>query len=103
MSTQVKVSPIKEFAKLNGFTAVSNIRVNKNGYLYATFENTSDPNNRITENIYFSKATSRNFGVGDQPKSFAGLSISEYPNDEGVMMRKISGSAEYTSIDELFA
>lgn len=80
---------VSEFAKQNGFNMVSKVRKNANGYLFATFLSSENPNH--TENIYFGVRFAEEGGYkeGDVLK-IQGLFVTDTTNAAGEVRLKLT-------------
>lgn len=76
-----------DFAKQNGYNAVSKVRKNTNQYLYVTFLN--QQNGALTENIYLGERYAGTVKVGDQ-LPLAELFVTEVTNAAGEQRMKIT-------------
>lgn len=90
---------LKEFVAQEGINAISNVRVNTNGYPFVTVLRGSD-----AENVYFSKNASEKVDEGTTIKSIAkDLFVVSCTNAAGEDRIKLSFSGEnYESTDSLF-
>ena len=91
---------LKKWMEENGWTAVSKVRVNENGYPLSTFVNEGGD----AENVYFSKRMAREVGLGDRATLWAkDVIVREVQNAAGELRVKLCSAVgeDYTSIDDL--
>lgn len=91
---------LKAWMKNNGWTAISKVRTNTNGYPFATVVNEDGE----AENIYFSKRMAGEVGVDDSAKLWASdVIVRETTNAAGEMRLKLCSATgeDYTSVDDL--
>ena len=91
---------LKAWMKANGWSAVSKVRTNSNGYPFATVVNEDGD----AENIYFSKKMAGEVGVDDKATFWAGgVIVRETTNAAGEMRLKLCSAVgeDYTSVDDL--
>lgn len=91
---------IKEFAKAQGFSAVSKVRENASGYKFVTFIKTDKDGNALpdgAENIYLSIGLAEETEVG--AKLDRELPMNEVQNAQGELRVKIcSAGGDYDAI-----
>jgi hypothetical protein len=110
LNTQLTRITFKEFCKKNGYTTVApKVRINKSGYAFVTFVNDivkDSEGKSLSENIYFSKNTSKDVMEGDDVSIvLRGLFLCETINADGEIRMKICGAGEESrlSVTDLFA
>ena len=97
----MKVSTIKEFAQLKGFTTIApNVRSNTNNYPFITFINAKNE----AENVYFSKKASSLVKAGeaitkDMLKTYQ---IGETHNEAGELRIKLISNSERLDLNTLW-
>jgi hypothetical protein len=97
----MSVIKVQEFCATNKVSAISQVRVNENGYPFLTF---LSPNfEGGAQNIYFSKSNAMKVKVGDNPKD---LGLKDYvlkttTNAQGEERLKLT-TGQYVNVDDLF-
>ena len=91
---------LKAWMESNGWTAISKVRANANGYPFATVVNDDGD----AENVYFSKRMAEVVGLGDQALLWAkDVIVRDVKNAAGELRTKLCSAVgeDYTSVDDL--
>lgn len=90
---------LKAFCQQEGITALSNVRINRNGYPFVTVLRGND-----AENIYFSKRAAENVNDGQSIATIAkDLLVCETVNANGEARTKLSFTGgNYLDVSSLF-